>query len=57
MDPVVGTLEVAAKEVGGGVLIRVAANSIRNHIKVRGHVCKGGHAGLCFPRASLLEWG
>lgn len=30
------------------MLIRIAAKSIRNHIKTRGHVCKGGHAGLFF---------
>lgn len=50
-----GTLEVAAKEIGGGKLLQIAANGIRNHIQARGHVCKGGHTVVC--RALLLEWG
>lgn len=54
-DLVSGTLEVAAKEIGGGKLLQIAANGIRNHIQARGHVCKGGHTVVC--RALLLEWG
>lgn len=54
-DQVTGTLEIAAKEVGGGGLIQIAANSIRNHTEARVHICKGRHAAVC--RASLLERG